>query len=122
MRLIQITEDNLSKYKSEMKLAGLCFAKSTTLYKIMVENQMVGFTGMIWYSHKIRHKNSFIFEEFRRKGYYAESKIIVEQMAHLRGIKILEGTATKMSRQWYLNNGYEITKEYAEYTTLTKRL
>ena len=121
MRLVQITEDNLSEYQPQMKLAGLCFAKSTTLYKIIADGKMVGFTGMIWYSRKMRHKNSFIFEEFRRKGYYSECKIIVEQMAHLRGIKILEATTTKMSLPWFINNGYQITKKYANYTAVTKR-
>lgn len=122
MKLVEITEENISKYKPEMKAAGLVFAKSTTLYKIMVDNQMVGFTGMIWYAKKMRHKNSFVFEEFRRRGYYARAKIIVEEMAKNRGIKLLEATVTEMSMPWFLKNGYKITKKYEKFATVTKRL
>ena len=115
--MINVRPINLSKmtpWLSEMKAAGLSLAESTDHYAIYKGTELVGFTGLMWIGKTARFKSSYVFPQYRRQGIYDASQRLLIAIAKTQNATMLEATATKMSKQWFLDNGFDVVTQYKD--------
>lgn len=119
MRSIQLSSasiDDLAPYKKEMVQAGLFFAKTTQYFKVLNETgDHIGFTGLMIKSKKARMKNSFVFPEFRRRGYFDAIQIERIGISRMLGCTKADVIATAMSKGWYDKSGWRLIKTYKDF-------
>lgn len=115
-----ITKDSIDAWTKENELKkemrDFCYTDKTSYFKLMVDNQVIGFTGFIVYKNKLVFKNSFIHPDHRRKGYFAQIQDFRIDKARKVGVKFIEATCTKMSLPDYIKRGASVLKEYKLYT------
>lgn len=112
----KINFSNIEKYVSDAKKSGLIFCNKTILYGLYIEDEIVAFTGIIFYKNKAIFKNHYVPIINRGKGYF---KILLDYSYKLciqMGIKTIEATCTKMSLNQYIKKGFVIIKQYKLYT------
>lgn len=114
----KINYTDIEKYVNDAIKSGLIFCNKTILYGLYIDNEIVAFTGIIFYKNKAIFKNHYVLMENRGRGYF---KTLLEYSINLclqLEIKIIEATCTKMSINEYLKRGFQITKQYKLYTKL----
>jgi N-acetylglutamate synthase-like GNAT family acetyltransferase len=112
----KIIISEIDKYLPYAKKNGLIFCNKTTLYGLYVNNEIVAFTGIIFYKNKAIFKNHYVPIKNRGNGYF---KTLLEYSINLCSemkINVIEATCTKMSIKEYLKRGFQITKQYKLYT------
>jgi len=114
--------DKMAPWLAEMKAAGLSIAKSTDHYAIYKGSELVGFTGLMWIGKTARFKSSYIFPQYRRQGIYDASQKLLIAIAKAANATMLEATATKMSKQWFLDNGFEVVVQFRDMIKVEKPL
>ena len=122
IKLRPIELAKMTPWLSEMKAAGLSIAKSTDHYAIYRGSELVGFTGLMWIGKTARFKSSYVFPEYRRQGIYDASQNLLIDIAEARNATMLEATATKMSKQWFLDNGFEVVVHFRDMIKVKKPL
>ena len=122
IKLRPIELAKMTPWLSEMKAAGLSIAKSTDHYAIYRGSELVGFTGLMWIGKTARFKSSYVFPEYRRQGIYDASQNLLIDIAEARNATMLEATATKMSKQWFLDNGFEVVVHVRDMIKVKKPL
>jgi len=120
IRLVKISLLKMTPWLSEMKAAGLSMAKSTNHYAIYRSSELVGFTGLMWIGTTARFKSSYVFPQYRRQGIYNVSQKLLIAIAEAGNATVLEATATKMSRQWFLDNGFEVVTQFKDMVKVEK--
>jgi hypothetical protein len=117
--VIHIKNINISEieiYKNEAKKAGLVFCKNTIYYGLYNDNELLAFTGILFYKNKAIFKNHYVPEENRGKGYF---KILFDfsiKICKELNINIVEATCTNMSIKEYYKRGFIDIKKYKYYT------
>lgn len=114
---IKPIEDSLiSIYIYSAEKEGLVFNKSTKLYGLFIDEELIAFTGIQFYKNKAVFKNHYVMPIYRGKGYFKQlfnySLVVVKS----KGINIIEATCTNMSIRHYLKNGFKVIKKYKNYT------
>lgn len=107
---------DLEPFRKQMIDGGLYFSKSTDIFKVFNEEKVhIGFTGLMVKGRKARLKNSFVFPEFRRRGYF--DLMIRERigMAKMMGCTKADCIVTGMSKGWYDKNGWRMIREYSKF-------
>ena len=122
IKLRPIELEKMTPWLSEMKAAGLSLAKSTDHYAIYSGSELVGFTGLMWIGNTARFKSSYVFPQYRRQGIYDASQKLLIAIAEAGNATMLEATATKMSKQWFLNNGFEVVIQFRDMIKVEKPL
>lgn len=112
----------MTPWLSEMKAAGLSIAESTNHYAIYRGSELVGFTGLMWIGKTARFKSSYVFPQYRRQGIYDASQNLLIAIAEAGNATMLEATATKMSKQWFLDNGFEVVVQFRDMIKVEKPL
>ena len=120
LRPIELSK--MTPWLSEMKAAGLSIAESTNHYAIYRGSELVGFTGLMWIGKTARFKSSYVFPQYRRQGIYDASQKLLIAIAETGSATMLEATATKMSKQWFLDNGFEVVVQFRDMIKVEKRL
>ena len=120
IRLIRQSE--IEPFMTEAKKAGLIFCNSTEYYGFFDNDTLVAITGVIWYSKKAVFKNSYVLEDYRRKGIYMQLFRYRMIAVRERGIKVIEATCTDMSLPLYLKMGAKVTEQYKTYTKVQLKL
>lgn len=120
LRPIELSK--MTPWLSEMKAAGLSIAESTNHYAIYRGSELVGFTGLMWIGTTARFKSSYVFPQYRRQGIYDASQKLLLAIAETGNATMLEATATKMSKQWFLNNGFEVVIQFRDMIKVEKPL
>tara|TARA_Y100001937_G_scaffold58992_1_gene80949 strand:- start:3531 stop:3911 length:381 start_codon:yes stop_codon:yes gene_type:complete len=119
MRSIQLnlaSIDDLAPYKKEMVQAGLFFAKTTQYFKVLNEcGDHIGFTGLMIKSKKARIKNSFVFPNARRLGYFHAIMIESIGICKMLGCTKADAIVTAMSKGWYDKSGWRLIKTYKDF-------
>lgn len=101
-------------YKKEAEKCGLCFCKSTTLFGLFIDNELVAYTGIIFQKNKAIFKNHYVPDQYRGKGYF--KKLLDFSLEVTKDKKIIEATCTKMSLNQYIKSGFKVIKQYKLYT------
>jgi hypothetical protein len=115
-RIKKIVYADIEKYVNDAKKSGLLFCNKTILYGLYIHDEIVAFTGIIFYKNKAIFKNSYVPIQNRGNEYY---KTLIEFRIILcknLGIKVIEATCTKMSINEYLKRDFKIIKQYKLYT------
>lgn len=120
LRPIELSK--MTPWLSEMKAAGLSIAESTNHYAIYRGSELVGFTGLMWIGKTARFKSSYVFPQYRRQGIYDASQKLLIAIAETGNATMLEATATKMSKQWFLDNGFEVVVQFRDMIKVEKPL
>lgn len=120
LRPIELSK--MTPWLSEMKAAGLSIAESTDHYAIYRGSELVGFTGLMWIGKTARFKSSYVFPQYRRQGIYDASQKLLIAIAEAGNATMLEATATKMSKQWFLDNGFEVVVQFRDMIKVEKPL
>lgn len=112
----KIDFSDIEKYVSDAKKSGLIFCNKTILYGLFIEDEIVGFTGIIFYKNKAIFKNHYVTIINRGKGYFVTLLDYSMKLCFQMGIKNIEATCTKMSLSQYIKKGFTIIKQYKLYT------
>lgn len=116
--MIHIKNINISEieiYKNEAKKTGLVFCKNTIYYGLYNDNELLAFTGILFYKNKAIFKNHFVPYINRGKGYF---KILLNYSIEIcknLNYKIIEATCTKMSIKEYYKRGFVDIKKYKHF-------
>jgi GNAT superfamily N-acetyltransferase len=89
-------------YLEEAKKSGLVFCNKTIYYGMYIDNNLVGFCGVLKYANKAIMKNAFVLPKYRGNRY--GEKMLLARINMLK-CKI-EATCTPMSLRYYLQNGF----------------
>lgn len=106
----------ISLYIYSAKKEGLVFSKSTKLYGLFMDDNLIAFTGIQFYKNKAVFKNHYVSPLHRGKGYFKQLFNYSLVAVKSKGINTVEATCTNMSIKHYLNNGFRVIKEYKNYT------
>ena len=117
-----IKQSEVEPFLAQAKKAGLTFCNSTEYYGYFEDDVLVGITGAIWYSKKAVFKNSYVLEDYRRKGIYKTMFRYRMIAARERGVKLIEATCTEMSLPFYLSMGAKVIEQYKLYTKVQLKL
>jgi len=110
------TMDAVSGFILDARRSGLVFSKSTEMYGIWLEENLIGMCGLVRYRNHWKFKNDYIIPEYRRRGYCREALIIRLDMARAQGARFIEATCTEMSISIWLKLGAVIMHQYKLYT------
>ena len=117
-----IRDSEVQPFLDQAKKAGLSFCNSTEYYGYYHGTTLVAITGVIWYSKKAVFKNSYVLDDYRRKGIYQQLFRYRMIAARERGVKLIEATCTVMSIGLWLKMGAKITQQYSTYTKLQLKI
>ena len=110
--ITQIKREDIEHLVPLAKKDGLVFCDKTIYYAMVVENEIRGFTGILFYKNKAVLKNHFVLPEYKGRGYFKTlffySLIVIKEMR----IKVIEATATDMSIRTYLKVNFKIVKKF----------
>jgi len=112
----EISIRDINEYFVEAKKSGLVFCKSTNLYGLFVEGELVSFSGIIIMPKKAIFKNQFVPKKYRGRGYFKRMLDFRLQLCKKLQINIIEATCTPMSIKEYLKRGFKVVKQYKVYT------
>ena len=98
------------------KKAGLSFSKNAKIFVIKQENEIVGFTAILFYQRKVVFKNHFVLPEHRGKGIFKFMFDYSCNYTKKHEIYIVEANCSSMSLPHYLKNGAKIVKQYKDWT------
>ena len=118
----RISLEELNPYMVLAKKSGLVFCSKTDYYGLYLDNQMVGFCGVLKYKNKWVFKNAFVLEEHRGNGYHKSLMSFRLKDAQQNNIKVVEATCTQMSLNNYLKFGFRIVQTYKKYHKLRLNL
>jgi len=107
---------DIEKYVHDAKKSGLLFCNKTTLYGLYIHDEIVAFTGIIFYKNKAIFKNHYVPIKNRGNGYFKTLLDYSIKLCFQMGIKNIEATCTKMSLSQYIKKGFTIIKQYKLYT------
>jgi GNAT superfamily N-acetyltransferase len=117
-----IANAEVEPFLIQAKKSGLTFCNSTQYYGYYDNDKLVAITGVIWYSKKAIFKNSYVLEEYRRKGIYQNLFRYRMIAVRERGIKLIEATCTDMSLGLWLKMGAKIIQQFKNYTKVQYKL
>ncbi len=112
----ELSRSDIKDYEKDAIRSGLTFCKSTKLFGLFVNEELVAFRGIIFYKNKAVFKNSYVPVEYRGNGYFKRLYYFAIKLCLLKGIKTVEATCTSMTIGFYLSNGFEVVREYKEVT------
>lgn len=104
-----IIQEELNEFVKIAKKEGLIFCNKTIYFGFYINNEMVGFCGVIKSKNKTILKNDYIFKKCRGNRY--AQKMTEERMQMFKTL-IYEATCTKMSINYYVKLGFTKVKEY----------
>lgn len=115
-----ISLDEIRQYIPKTKTEGMAgYSERAHYYGIYDEaGTIVGFTSILWFSHKAKFNNHYIFPEYRCKGYFKEALDFSIERVRISGRDVIEATCTKMSLREYMKRGARIVKSYKKYTAV----
>jgi hypothetical protein len=117
-----ITKAQLEPFLLDAQKTGLVFCNSTQYYGYFDDGKLIAITGVIWYSKKAIFKNSYVLEEYRRKGIYQNLFRYRMIAVRERGIKLIEATCTDMSLSLWLKMGAKVIQQYKLYTKVQYKI
>ena len=113
MRIIDIKiKDIPLAMLQKARREGLTFASNTQLLGLFDGNELIGFTGLLWYINKVVFKNHYVISGRRRQGLFREMLNFSIGLAISQGIFKGEATCTTLSLSEYLRRGFRIIKQY----------
>lgn len=116
IKIITFTE--IEPYLQETRKLGLHFCNSTEYYGYYINEQLLGFTGILWYSSKAVFKNHYVLPLHRKSGIFNELFIFSLKEAKNRGIRLIEANCSESSIPQYLKFNGKITKQYKDWTKI----
>lgn len=117
-----ISLNDLNPYLKVAKQSGLVFCDKTDYYGFYLNNEMVGFCGVLKYKSKWVFKNAFVLESHRGNGYHKSMMIFRLKEAKANGIRYVEATCTDMSLGNYIKFGFQVVRTYKKYHKLRLNL
>lgn len=113
--IIKININDIESYILDAKKESLVFCEKTELFGLYINNELKGFTGILFNKNKAIFKNHYIPKKFRGNGYFKLLFNFSIEICKALKIKTIEATCTKMSINYYLKNNFKIIKEYKNY-------
>jgi GNAT superfamily N-acetyltransferase len=117
-----ITDAEVQPFLEPAKKLGLSFCNATQYYGYYDNGKLVAITGVLWYAKKAVFKNSYVLEEYRRKGIYQQLFRYRMVAVRERGIKLVEANCSDMSLPMHLKMGAKVTKQYKDWTQVQLKL
>lgn len=100
----------------------LSFTPGTTLFKMLVDGQLVGFCGYYITGPTFWLGSDYVFRSMRGKGYHQEMVRQRVLMARETGCKFARARCNRMSLSGYLREGFEPVHETKHRVLVKKRL
>ena len=94
------------------KKEGLGFCKNTVLYGCFLDNEIIGFTGILWFKNKAVFKNHFVLPKYRRNKIFTKMLIFCIDIVKIRQVKLIEANCFASSISAYLALGGKIVKTF----------
>jgi len=113
MIIKQIPLDYIKQYIAETKREGMAgYSEKAIYYGAFLDDILVGFSSIQFYSDKAKFNNSYIFKEYRGMGYYKKLLDFRFNEARMNGCKSIVASCTKMSIREFIKRGAIIEKEF----------
>lgn len=122
--VIQITYEvavaSFEKPASKEGMAG--WSKRAIYYAVIVEGVYAAVSSIQHWSTKAKFNNHYVFPEYRGRGLFKLMFDFLIVQAQNSSAKYIEATCTPMSIRHYLQNGFEVVKNYRVHTAVRKDL
>lgn len=113
MIISKISLELIQPYIAQTKKEGMAgYSNKANYYGCYIDNQLVGFASIQFYNKKAKFNNTYVFKEFRRKGYFKELLDFRIKEAKSNGCTHIVAACTKMSLPEYIKRGAIIERQY----------
>ena len=118
----RISFSEIQPFLKETRKIGLHFCNLTEYYGFYEKEQLLGFTGILWYSNKAVFKNHYVLPLHRKKGIFNEMFCFSLELVKKDGIKLIEANCSESSIPQYLKFNGKITKKFVRWTKIEIRI
>ena len=116
----EVAVNTFQKAASKEDMAG--WSERAVYYAVIVEGAYAAVSSIQYWSTKVKFNNHYVFPEYRGKGLFKILFDFLMVQAQNSTAKYIEATCTPMSIKYYLENGFEVVKEYKVYYGVKKNL
>lgn len=112
MEIKEVGYNDIKEYIKEAEREHLTFNKKAVYYAGIIEGNIVGFVGVMYYQNKAVLKSDYVLPEYRKQGIYRALNSYRMLKIIEKGIKKVEANLTDKSLPLHLRLGAKIIKRY----------